>query len=318
MSKLSKLSTYTGWAGIAVLVLALVGQFMAYRSANPVAVHHASWDFKPQSFEEVVNKAKNIVAVEVVSVAAGPDLVVPAKDLPNNEDRIPTQHITARVVVKDKGEVQEGQEITIFRTGGTLGEVSLPAGPPRSGPPDEKRGHVRQGPQPGGKPAADPNLQAPQPDQATKDPDTPANAADARVFLLFDDPPYQVGERYYMALTDGPNNTQRPVSPEGRYKIGENNRLQAVTDTPAAQGVAGRELAEVRSAARGQTRIPPGRVQRRVTTEEPPTVGMPRTGEHSHGGGFGNEIALFYIGTALAALGVGLGVASRIASRRRG
>lgn len=60
--------------------------------------------------------------------------------------------------------------------------------------------------------------------------------AQTRTILLEDDPPYKVGERQLLLLTDGPTvtgagasvKTQRPISPEGRYRIKPDNKIEPV------------------------------------------------------------------------------------------
>jgi len=49
------------WVGVAVLTLALVGQYIGYSSDHPGTVGSAVWAFRPNSFQDVVSNAQTIV-----------------------------------------------------------------------------------------------------------------------------------------------------------------------------------------------------------------------------------------------------------------
>ena len=74
--------------------------------------------------------------------------------------------------------------------------------------------------------------------------------------VLADDPPYLVGQRCFLLLTAGPNDTLRPVSPEGRYTLRADDTLAAVSGSAVAQSVNARTRTEVEAAATGQLQIP--------------------------------------------------------------
>jgi hypothetical protein len=115
------------WLPAAAFSLALAGQVGYYAFGQPPVVEtHASWAFKPKNLAEAQAKAHTIVEGEVVSVAAGADIVTKAPGEPNNEDRIPTQQIKLKVNKVQKGNVKVGQVVDIFQTGG----VTLPTGQP--------------------------------------------------------------------------------------------------------------------------------------------------------------------------------------------
>jgi hypothetical protein len=115
------------WLPAAAFSLALAGQVGYYAFGQPPVVEtHASWAFKPKNLAEAQAKAHTIVEGEVVSVAAGADIVTKAPGEPNNEDRIPTQQIKLKVNKVQKGNVKVGQVVDIFQTGG----VTLPMGQP--------------------------------------------------------------------------------------------------------------------------------------------------------------------------------------------
>jgi hypothetical protein len=76
---------------------------------------HATWIYHPQNVAEAKAKASEVVVARVVSVEAGPDIVVPVKDEPSGEDRIPTQRINVEIVRSLKG--QSSGTLRIFHTG---------------------------------------------------------------------------------------------------------------------------------------------------------------------------------------------------------
>jgi hypothetical protein len=273
------LKQHLAWAAVAVLTLGLLGQFGVYWADRPTSVTgHASWDLKPKSFDDVVAAADTAIEGQVESVAAGPDIVVPAKGEPSGEDRIPTQQITVRVMSADKGPFSAGTTVTVFRTGG---ERHSPATVPARGPVPANPGTYHQPDQAGGKAKADPN--GPPPARTIpQDPAAPKPDVSAPVFQLDDDPPYNPGDHVYLLLRDGPNGTKAPVSPTGRYNIGADNRLHAVTDQAVAQTVEGRSVADAHAASQGRLHIPAPNVQKRVSTEGEP--GMPTTGSQDRSG----------------------------------
>jgi hypothetical protein len=76
---------------------------------------HATWIYHPQSVAEAKAKASDVVVARVVSVEAGPDIVVPVKDEPNGEDRIPTQRVNVEIVKSFKG--KSSGTLRVFHTG---------------------------------------------------------------------------------------------------------------------------------------------------------------------------------------------------------
>jgi hypothetical protein len=288
------------WLGIAVLAFALVGQYVAYRLDNSGRVVNAAWADRSNNFNDVVSHAQNVVQAQVQSVQQGPDIVIKAQGEPGGEIRIPTQNITVVVQSASKGNAQAGQTINVFRTGGQL---NIPSGPPRGGqPPPENT--LRAANPHGNGPKPDPGVAAPpHPDQPAAAPNTPATANNAGVSEeLDDDPAYQVGESYLLALTDGPNGTQRPVSPAGRYRVTGDNHLQAVSSDDVSQGVSGRPVSDAVAAAQGRLNIPAkSQVQKRVTTPGMPTTGIPTD----------NLVIWIAVATALVAVTAGVVVRRR-------
>lgn len=111
---------------VVALALGLVGQTTARGSQHSDAADegglHFIWEFYPKSFREARDKATLIVLADVVAVERGPDIVVPVKGLPNDEDRVPMQHITVKVAKTYQGQAAPGQTVTLAQTGGgTIG-----------------------------------------------------------------------------------------------------------------------------------------------------------------------------------------------------
>ena len=269
---------YLWWIAAAVLALGLVAQFVVYRMDRPGMANHAVWAFQPDSFADVVNNSQLVVTTEVVRVDPGPDIVIPAKGEPNGESRTPSERVTVRVLGTDKGAANAGQELVIFHTGGAMKVPDAPAvgsidgknepeviAPP-AGVPDAQTGDFKA--------KGDSNATGPDRPGQSASPNAPADAGIV-AFMLDDDPAYQPGEVYLLALVDGPDGTLRPISPEGRYRVGSDNSVQAVTTSAVGASVNGQSLTTVNAAARGETVIPTqGDVQKRVTTPGMPTTGQ--------------------------------------------
>jgi len=302
------------WLAAVLLAGGLVAQYAIYRSQVPSVVH-ASWALQPNSFEEVVNAADTIVQADVVAVEPGPDIVIPLPGEPEGEDRIPTQHVRVNVVDTDKGQAAGGQQLVVFRTGGERTGAGENRGG-RQGPPNEQRNNTqRMAPPAGEKGGIGP--ESPPPQRPASAPDAPeggdAASMQARVFSLPDDPPYSVGDRVFLALTNGPNNTKRPVHPAGRYRV-NGNRVEAVGHDPVSASLNGRDVAELKRASRGQGNLPTAPGKRRETTGEGALPGMPTTGEARHSHAEANMTAMFGVAAALVLIGTGVVLAVR---RRR-
>jgi hypothetical protein len=293
------------WVTAAVLAVALAGQFLVYYKAQPVIATHASWAFQPNSFQEVVNEAKAVVTGQVVSVQKGPDIVVPVKGEPTGQDVIPTEQVSFRVNSVQKGNAAANQQITVFRTGG---EVTLPQGPAQgSVAPGPETSQRATGPEAAAGQKGDANGPAPEQPKPADDPNRPA-AAQVKVLLLPEDPAYEVGRTYMLALTDGPNNTQRPVAPEGRLRVNDDGTVETPADSDVGQSLNGRQLAAMQAAAQGKENIPPpAGAKRRVSTGgNEPAVGMPTTGDSHYGNDYPPYTLYAAIAMALSALGYGI------------
>jgi hypothetical protein len=118
-----KAAWFIGIAALGVLgVVAAAGQAKPATSPaeRPTVTMNAVWDFKPASLAEARAAAQQIVSVTVVSVAAGPDIVTPAKGEPDGVDRIPTQRVVVQVTKAYKGTAKVGDQLTLFQTGGLV------------------------------------------------------------------------------------------------------------------------------------------------------------------------------------------------------
>jgi len=70
----------------------------------------------------------------------------------------------------------------------------------------------------------------------------------ANRYSIHDDPPYQVGQRYLLMLTKGPEiakGAKRVVSPEGRFFVGADNRLIPASQRAFAAQMRGKALTDV-------------------------------------------------------------------------
>lgn len=208
--------------GLVVLLAAQV--LIANRAAGDAeTIWIADWAENPESVEEAVESAEQIVIGQVTRVQPGEDIVFRAEELPGGEDRIPTEIATLRVEKSLKaGRGGPPQTIEVFRTGGTIGT-----------PPSQR----------GNRPPEDP------PEGAER-PDRPSPPGD-RTVKLNGDPPYERGERYVLMLKPGPEmraagraiRTQRPISPEGRYRVTRGGQIEPVSERAEfARELRGRSL----------------------------------------------------------------------------
>lgn len=302
------------WVAIVALGLALVGQY-TYRYSELSRQMIVQVAYPPvASFSEVINKANNVVQAEVISVEAGPDNVtqLDAKSgEPNQESRLPTQRITVRVLSAEKGNTAAGQELIIHRVGG---EVQFPAAPERGSIKGEDNPEVV--PPPGGLRKPGPDSPAPAiPAARPVNPNAPASVA-VKILSLEGDPAYQVGEQVFLALEDRPGaqGVLQPVHPAGRYLVLTSGVLQAVYDDDVSLTLNGLRVSDAASAARGELVIPTRpQVQKRVSTGG---VGMPRTGSGSLMDPV-DPVLFTWLGVALTALGLVMGLVSLLPRRRR-
>ncbi|MFW6084425.1 MAG: hypothetical protein ACODAA_04370 [Gemmatimonadota bacterium] len=209
---------------VALTVLLVAQVVVAQRTVgNAEAVWIADWAESPESVEEAVESAEQVVVGQVVRVRPGEDIVVRAEELPDGIDRIPTEIVTLRVEKNLKaGRGEPPQTVEVFRTGGTIGTPPSQRG---NRPPEE-------------------------PPEGVERPDRPDPPGDRNV-KLNGDPPYERGERYVLMLERGPEmrvngrsvRAERPVSPEGRYRVGRGGEIEPVSERAEfARELRGRSL----------------------------------------------------------------------------
>jgi hypothetical protein len=167
----------------------------------------ASWVNNPKSLQEAKDSSDEIVTGRVTKVRRGDDIVTEIPGVPGGRDAIPVEVVTIKVDKQLKGGGKK-ETIEVFHTGLSKGNHPSDRGDKQPGqpPPDAK------------KPA--------------QDVDTSRSAA--RPILLMDDPDYQAGEQYVLFLRPGPKvttegaavETKRVLSPEGRYKVKQDGRLE--------------------------------------------------------------------------------------------
>lgn len=209
----------------AALTVLLAAQILAanHNADNTEATWIADWAESPESVEEAVESAEQVVVGQVVRVRPGEDIVFRAPELPGGVDRIPTEVVTLRVEKSLKeGRGGPPQSVEVFRTGGTIGT-----------PPSQR----------GNQPPEEPPAGVERPDR----PDPPGD----RTVKLTGDPPYERGERYVLMLKPGPEmrvdgrqiRAQRPVSPEGRYRVTRGGQIEPVSERAEfARELQGRSL----------------------------------------------------------------------------
>lgn len=201
-------------AVLAVSLLAVLGAqlFASWATARAASrtVWLADWAETPQSLEEAVESADEVVVGRVTRVRPGEDIVARIQGEPGSVDRIPTEIVTLQVENRLKqGRDGAPRTVEVFRTGATKGTPPSRLGdrPPEDPPPGVER------------------------------PPRPSPPSDRNV-MLTDDPPYQRGERYVLMLKPGPAmrvdsrevRLRRPVSPEGRYRVGRGGRIEPVSE----------------------------------------------------------------------------------------
>lgn len=166
----------------------------------------ASWINNPKSLQEAKDSSDEIVTGRVARVRRADDIVTQVAGVPE-KDAIPVEVVTIKIEKQHKGAGKK-ETIEVFHTGLSKGVHPSDRGdkPPEPPPPDAK------------KPAKE----------------VDKSRSEARPILLMDDPDYQVGEQYVLLLRPGPKvtsegapvETKRVLSPEGRYKVKQDGKLE--------------------------------------------------------------------------------------------
>jgi hypothetical protein len=175
------------------------------RPVRPVLM--ASWANNPKSLQEAKDSSDEIVTGRVAKVRRADDIVAQVQGMPGGRDAIPVEVVTIRIEKQHKGGGKK-ETVEVFHTGLSKGDHPSDRGDKPPGPP---------------------------PPDAKKPPkDVDKSRSEARPILLMDDPDYETGEQYVLFLRPGPKvtaegapvETKRVLSPEGRYKVKQDGKLE--------------------------------------------------------------------------------------------
>ena len=176
---------------------------LSFRPAPPRMM--ASWVNNPKSLQEAKDSSDEIVTGRVAKVRRGDDIVTEIAGVPGGRDAIPVEVVTIRIEKQHKGGGKK-ETIEVFHTGLSKGTHPSDRGEkPPEPPPDAKK----------------------------PDKEVDKSRAEARPILLMGDPDYETGGRYVLFLRPGPKvtvegapvETKRVLSPEGRYKVKQDGKL---------------------------------------------------------------------------------------------
>lgn len=220
--RVQKVLTYVA----ALLLLTLAIQIGLRYNSGPVPLLFAEWKDVPRTVEAANSLAEEVAQVQVTNIRRANDLVIKIEGEPNGEDRLPVEVVTLKV---DKNHKGRSSAIELFHIGGFPSPLSRPAPPQSQAPPKPADGVERS--------------QAPPRPTEEK----------SRPYMLHDDPEYKVGEKYLLFVRKGPQvtvggatvQTHAIVSPTTRFRIGANNRLEAMTRRGFAPQFAGKNLRDL-------------------------------------------------------------------------
>src|SRR3990172_10847281 len=102
------------WMAVALLALTVTDLIAAWPRYLPIERMHGDPDWL--TFEEMVERAELIVLADVKAVKQGPDYVSPIIGTSSTE-HYPTQRITLEVVKVYKGDLAQGQTMTLYQEG---------------------------------------------------------------------------------------------------------------------------------------------------------------------------------------------------------
>lgn len=224
---------------VALLATTLLAQLMFRYWHKPRAIEtFAVWKDNPANIAAARALAKRVVTGKVAKIERAEDLVIKAPGELENEVRIPIEAVTIEVEKTLKG--GPARTIQVFHTGSSVGipVVGRPEPPASERPPRPPQGVERP--------------------KQMKEP----YGEEARTVILHDDPPYEVGQRYVLLLTDGPTvrisgvatATQRVISPSGRYFITPENNLEPAARSGFALKLRGKPLRSLELQMRPQSR----------------------------------------------------------------
>lgn len=215
----------------------LAAQLAARGSASGGSLMIASWVDRPESLEQTVELADEVVVGRVVNIRRAQPLRVRVENEPDGYDEVPVEVVTIQLTDEPvKGQGRRGANLELFHTG-------------HSGTPSAARQDEPRGPRPERPEGGVERSQAPRPD--------PSSGAPAEFSAVMGDPAYEVGETYMLFVRQGPDlnvngnrmQTRGIVSPEGRWRVMRGNEVVPMSDRAWAQRMRGRSLAELRSQA---------------------------------------------------------------------
>lgn len=223
-----------------VLVAGLAGQITyRYQDKAISGQYMASWKDRPASLNATVALSENIVHARVVKIAKAKPLRIAMDGEPGRVDTIPIEVITLQLTdASVKGKGKKGEKIQVFHTGHS-----------DAIPPSKRRDKPKGAP-------------PPRPDDAVEEADADKTSRDEHLGVLFsgvmNDPAYKVGEEYVLFLRGGPEvsvgsqkmKTQAIISPEGRYKVGRNKTITAMSPRDFARGMNGKNAKNLKDKAK--------------------------------------------------------------------
>lgn len=221
----------------AVAGLSLAVQLTAETRTTGGEYMIASWVDRPESLEQTVELADEIVTGRVVNIRQGRPLQVRVANEPDGVDEIPVEVVTIQLDDDPvKGQGRQGQNIELFHTGHSGSPSAANQNEPRGPRPEKPEGGVEK-------------QDAPRPD--------PRAGAPAEFSGMIDDPGYTVGESYMLFVREGPElnvngrrmQTRGIVSPEGRWRVTRNNEVVPMSGRAWAQRMRGRSMAQLKSQA---------------------------------------------------------------------
>ena len=213
---------------VGLLAGALLLQVASIIHEKPQPRYFATWKNTPKNMAEAKSLADQIVLGRVTRVRRADDLVIGAPGEPEGQDRIPIEVVTIKLEKSYKGAKPE--TIELFHTGLSVGvppsERRRPPGPP----PERPEGAIER-------PAAE----------------RVPGKLESRTIFLEDDDEYEQGGRYFLLTVDGPEvrvdgvpvRTKALISPEGRYRVKADNRIEPATKRGFAGTRAGKRLQEL-------------------------------------------------------------------------
>lgn len=221
----------------AVAGLSLAVQLAVESRSTGGAYMMASWVDRPESLEQTVELANDVVVGRVANIRPARPLRVRVEAEPDGFDEIPVEVVTLQLTDDPvKGRGSRGQNLQLFHTGHSGSPSAADQNEPRGPRPEKPEGGVEK-------------RDAPRPDARA--------GAPAEFSGVIEDPGYTVGESYMLFVREGPElnvngrrmATRGIVSPEGRWRVTRNNGVVPMSGRAWAQRMRGRSMAQLKSQA---------------------------------------------------------------------